>query len=73
MQEDVHLDDKRLIETKEYIEVRQLINVGISKENSHNYLMQRERQLLNITVVNYVDIGQLFKTAAKRGQLLKIE
>ena len=69
-----------------YTEVRQLFNVVIrdtkSKDmifqkleevNSHNLVMQRKEQLLNIVVVNYADIGQLLRTRAKGEKLMKVD
>lgn len=69
-----------------YTEVRQLIYVVIGERkskdmifqkleegNSHNLVIQREGQLLNIAVVNYVDIGQLLRTEAKGRWLLKVD
>lgn len=35
--------------------------------------MHRKKQLLNIVVVNYTDIGQLLRIEAKEEQLLKVD
>lgn len=69
-----------------YTEVRELFSVVIrerkrkdmifqklEKGNSHNLVMQRKEQLLNIAIVNYADIRQLLKTEAKGEQLLKVD
>ena len=69
-----------------YTEVQQLLNVIIrerkSKDmifrkleegNSHNLVIQREVQLLNIAVVNYTDIGQLLRTEAKGEHRLEVD
>ena len=69
-----------------YTKVRQLFKVVIRERKSkdmifqkleegksHNIVMQRKEQLLNIVVANYADIGQLLRVEARGEQLMKVD